>query len=273
METKYDFKSTKYWSISLLQKFLGCAADVKAEIEATDEPTDALIEGTAFHSMIEKDFSKFIVFNPEERPELDKNFGSKLNKEWKKSFYELAEKENRVVIDEDTYKNLEQMIYKLWESEIYKKLKSIPLVGVEQFYKTELNGIGLKCKPDHLSESADEQIVFCVDWKKTKEKLTSNPNQLKWIIKKYNYHLQACHYTEILRNVTGKEVLFCLVFVQNTPPFNVVPVLIKKGSELYEEAYLNWMTCCEDAKNFNINNPETLDQKIKRLNNDLFIKL
>ena len=230
---EYNHKSTKYWSQSLLQKFLGSAADVKEAIESPDEPTAALIEGTVFHSLIEKDFSKFAILNENERPEPDKNFGSKLNKEWKNTFYEVAKEQSKVVINLETYDNLEKMIFKLWESEIYKRLMKIPFVGAEKHYQTKINGIGLKCKPDRLSLSADEKLVFCVDWKKTREELTSNPYQIARIIRKYNYHFQAVHYTEILREVTKKEVVFCLVFVQNSQPYNIVPVLIQKGGELY----------------------------------------
>jgi len=175
METNYDFKSTKYWSQSLLKLFKGCAADVKAAIEQPDEPSQAMIEGTVFHAMIEKDFSKFATFDPDERPEPDKTFASKLNKEWKQSFYDLAQKENRVVVDTETYNNLEKMIFKLWESEIYRNIIKIPFLGAEKFYQTELNGVGLKIKPDYLALSADEKTVFIVDWKKTREQLTTNP--------------------------------------------------------------------------------------------------
>ena len=221
---EYNHKSTKYWSQSLLQKFLGSAADVKEAIEAPDEPTAALIEGSVFHAMIEKDFSKFVTFNPDLRPEPNKNFNSTLNKEWKQSFYDFAKSENKVIIDENDYLNLEKMIFKLWESEIYQRLMKIPFIDAEKHYKAKINGIGLKCKPDYLSLSADEKLVFCVDWKKTKDELTSNPYHITRIIRKYNYHIQAVHYTEILREVTKKEVVFCLVFVQNSQPYNIVPV-------------------------------------------------
>lgn len=66
--------------------------------------TEAMIIGSAMDTYIldPLDFTKkFVIFDPELRPEPTKNFGSKLNKEWKAKFEE--EHKGKEILSLDTY--------------------------------------------------------------------------------------------------------------------------------------------------------------------------
>ncbi len=269
----YNHLSTENWTRSLLFEFQFSQTHVKAKIEAGEIKSDALLFGSAFHAAVEKK-PIHVVLNPDERPEPDKTFGSKLNKAWKAEFLQQAENDGKILLDLEEANKLQFMVKSLHNSEIFQKLQNVQFIGAEQYYKAELFGLKLKCKPDFLAYGKNKDVIICVDWKSTREKLTGNPVQLKYICKSYGIDFQAVHYTETLKKALGKEVVFCPIFVEKTEPFSVLPAALMKGSELYENAYIKWMQCVEDAKTFNIEQTETLEKKIKRqLENEIFVKL
>jgi len=77
--------------------------------------------------------------------------------------------------------------------------------------------------------------------------LTASPKNITRILNKYNYAIQAVHYTEILRQVTGKEVNFFFVFVEKSEPFEVLPVWLNRDGEYYNNWFDIWNEAVQQA--------------------------
>ena len=224
-------------SAGLLKKFVRSPLKAKTAMDQPSEQSEALTLGSCFHEMMESpdEFYSFTVFNNDDRPEPDKTFGSKLNKQWKESIY----LDNDLVISSDQYETLKLMVESLKRSQFYKSLIGQKLESIEEGYYTEFGNNKAKCKPDALYNGADDSII-CVDWKTTAESLTASPGHMTYIIRKLGYDIQAVHYTEVLKNVLNKDVHFFFVFVEKTAPFEVVPVYINPQGDLYNETFEKW---------------------------------
>lgn len=102
-----SFSSLKKFSVSP-RNFL------KEKTKPYTPPTAAMIEGSAVDCLllegVEVFNQKFLVIEEEQRPEPDKTFGSKLNKEWKQALIDTAFKENKEVLTSDQFKSALELV-------------------------------------------------------------------------------------------------------------------------------------------------------------------
>ena len=225
----------EYIASTLLKQYAKSPRKAKAYIDGEKQDTTAMMEGRIFHQMMDEDHS-FKVFDANDRPEPDKTFASKANKEWKASVYDT----DRDVIDMENYVRLDAMVQSVMNSKFYQTLQGVRLESQEEGYYSEVAGCKIKCKPDALYEGANGSIV-CIDWKTTSESLTSDPWVYQRICRKFGYDLSAVHYSEVLRNHFMKEVHYFLVFVENKEPYEVMPVYISRQGEMYQQTFDRWI--------------------------------
>jgi len=225
----------EFVSATLLKQFAKSPTKAKAYMSESKSESEALKQGRCFHEMME-DKREFLVFDPDQRPEPGKTFASKENKLWKESMLSR----DGDIISLEQFQTLEAMVKKIKESKFYKGLQGTELEGIEkEFYHTFNNGNKAKCKPDALYNGADGSII-CVDWKTTADSLNTSERSAYWLVKKFQYNIQAVHYSEIIKEITGKDVHFFLVFVEKASPYDVLPVYINPNGEFYNESFLEW---------------------------------
>lgn len=104
-----DRKLPEYISNSQLNQFRKSPAHWLHYVTTPKEQTEAMVRGSLAHALsLEQPLNdKFFIFNPDERPEPDKTFGSNKNKEWKASLYEANA--GKMVIDTDTVRECQAM--------------------------------------------------------------------------------------------------------------------------------------------------------------------
>jgi len=229
-----DYFKQKGISASLLKQYAKSPMKAKLSLETESIQSDAFTFGSCFHEMME-DLQSFYVYNADNRPEPDKTFGSKANKEWKEKIYA----NNELVISQEQFEELKLMVASVKQSQFYKGLESVKFESREEGYYYDFPEGRAKCKPDALYNGADGSII-CVDWKTTTESLNGTEWQSKLMVRKFGYELQAVHYTEILKNVFNREVNFFFIFVEKTAPYEVLPVWVNPKGDYYNESFLKW---------------------------------
>lgn len=239
MEKDY-FKNHEWISAGLLKQFVKSPMKAKLQMDQPMIQSEALTLGSCFHEMMEGN-QTFTVFNQDEKPEPEKTFGSKLNKEWKEQIYAS----NKLVISQDQHNNLLLMVESLKQSTFYNSLIGQQLESIEEGYYHEFGNNKAKCKPDALYNGKDDSII-CVDWKTTADSLTASPKHIEYLVRKFGYNIQAVHYTEILKNIFKKDVHFFFIFVEKSAPYDVVPVYISPLCEMYNETFERWNVALTD---------------------------
>lgn len=199
------------------------------------EQTDAQKLGSLFHDLMEYmakangDWDlgfqwwddKYVLVKPLVNPKTNLPYGT-TTQAYKKYMDELREKHpTRELIDTESYDILCAMSRALVNSdsstsEQVRKLLKWGKPEVSIFYETE-EGIKIKIRPDLLTPKK------IVDWKTfAGDNLTEE--SINRVILKYGYHISAAQYQWVYHKVTGKWVVFYLVFTQKQPPYDCVMV-------------------------------------------------
>lgn len=232
METENYHKNQEWFTRSYLVDFLKSPLHAKTQLEAEDTTTPALLFGQAYHALIAGTFFRdFYVLDEANRPEPDKTMASNLNKAWKA---EIAAR--HTIIMNDLFETMAQMAAVLKSNEYVKRMNAFQF-NQEIAIMATIDGYKLKCKPDCII--AERSLL--VDWKTTTD-LPINEVQAERLVRKYNYHFQAAMYCE----VTGMDHML-FFFQEKSSPYDVVPVLIRKGSPLMQEGAELWRYCAKLA--------------------------
>lgn len=210
-----------------------------------NKTSDAMALGTCVHSLMD-DKNDYTIIDFALRPQPDKDFRTKENAAWKRDLMENAINP----IEKEEFERAEKMANGIKNSDFFKALSKLgELEGSEKTYETELHGLKVKCRVDKIYNFDDDHVLI-VDWKSTKEQLKKDYFQYEYLIKNksYNYHISMVHYCEIIKAVTGKNVIFCFVFVENSEPYDIMPVYISMESKFYDEAQTKWLDLILRAK-------------------------
>jgi len=240
------FKSEKL-SRSDYLKFKRSSKDGAYQSEQEFKRTDAMDLGSAFHKLMELNgnielFKEHVaVFDDELRPVPEKDYRTALNRVWKMEFFE--ENEDKIVISADELVRVLGMRKSVIETEFYKKMIT---QGIE--HEVAFENDTDKCLADAISTKEDYIIV--ADWKTTSDKLTQSERNMTWSIRKWNLNVQQVHYTNVIESSTKKNVIFVFVFVESSAPFEVLPVMVGKESELYKDGEQILKNCKENHKAF-----------------------
>lgn len=204
-------KAPAYISNSQLNAFRRSPAHWVHYITSPKEQTDAMIRGSLAHAIsLEQPLDKFFVFNPDERPEPDKTFGSNKNKEWKAAIYEANA--GKMVIDTVTLAECKAMRDALYnEPEAHKYLTG------EYEAKLEWQCLGL----NFMGIRDISSDTYIVDLKFVQ---SADPRDFRRYLFREGLYRQGGMYLdgEMGGQFTGdphKRVLF--IAVEQTPPYGV----------------------------------------------------
>lgn len=134
-----------------------------------------------------------------------------------KEIYAKFEQESagKEIIDEETYDKLTDMRDVLYKTPYVKNL----INGEHEksfFWTDEATGIKCKCRPDSFGTFGSHNII--VDYK-TSENAETDAFMKSAL--KFNYDVQAAHYTAGLEAIYGKDYLFIFIAQETKPPYCV----------------------------------------------------
>ena len=151
---------------------------------------------------------------------------------------------NKEVIDEETYDQLQKMREVLYATPYVKKL----INGEHEksfFWTDKKTGVKCKTRPDSFGELAGHGI--CVDLKTTTDAETE---AFMRSALKFNYDVQAAHYTAGLEEIYGKEFQFVFIAQEVKPPYlvNVLQAdeyFMRNGREVRDQLLETYKKCLE----------------------------
>lgn len=195
---------------------------------------------------------KYVVgFDAEDRPEPDKTFASKLNKEWKANFYE--KNKDKYIINahgKESFDALTSMIDScLRDEKINSLIKNIEY-QYSIFWKDETTGLNLKTRPDICKSKS----CIVVDVKTTDD---ASPAAFSRAMRKFNYPLQAamqidgCIKSGLLKPddlPNGKSLMYFYLVVEKNAPFNAqLYQLTDTQIWMYTEEYKTLLSMVAEA--------------------------
>ena len=196
----------QHLSYSKIKNLLISPAYFKYMVENPPEQTEALKFGQLYHKFIQTDGTMDLtVFDPDERPEPDKTFASKANKEWKASFPEDA-------INKELYDHICEMYNTLTFNPHLRRIWDAGGKN-EQWIEGEIDGVKFKGIADRINSN------FIVDYKTIGKEPTEYA--VARAIVDNAYYLQPGVYCP-LTGIDG----FCLVFQCTKPPYDVQVVML-----------------------------------------------
>lgn len=166
------------------------------------------------------DHSEFVdkveIFDADQRPEADKTFGSKLNKEWKQDFFDNAQSENKYVINKEgdnSFEIIECILDSVYRDAVIQKLiKNIDYQS-SIFWTDEKTGLNLKTRPDVIKSEKNAIIDI-------KTTLDASPEKFKRDLSNYDYPIQAIMQIDGVINgglMEKVDYYFWLVLEKNPP--------------------------------------------------------
>lgn len=241
------YGDTKYVSCSMLKQIIKSPKHLKEYLERGSESSPALVFGNAFHTLLlepGKFNEKFYIFDPNLRPEKEKNMSSKINKAWKAEELSHAEQAGKMLLSEKDVELMDSMINSLTRhSEINSILRESkyeqPNVWVDQ-------ETGILCKGKFDLVGFD----FVGDVKTASE--VDNVDKFRYDCYKYGYDMQAAYYADSM----GLDQ-FKFIVVEKKPPFKCAVFtcseeFLARGRERYRKAldlYNEYFVSCDSKIN------------------------
>ena len=197
--------------------------------KAKSKETESQSFGTMVHTSIltpELFDGKYVVFNPEDRPNPDQTFAAKVNKEWKDRQFALAEARGQTVVDKERQEDFETLMDAFFASPYANLLdptnNSHPLV--EQSIYTTLMGLEVKVRIDHLTQYINEDgevTGYLITELKTID--DAHAEAFNRDIFKYGWDVQAFMQISALSAIipNGLTVEFRWLTLQTSPPFGI----------------------------------------------------
>lgn len=203
-----------------------------------ERDTPALKFGRAYHKFCLEPYdfeNEYIVC-----PKIDKR-----TKDGKAAYEEfLKSAGNKEVIDEETYEQLVAMRTVLYATPYVKKL----INGEHEksfFWTDEKTGIKCKCRPDSFGAFGSGNVI--VDLKTTSDAETE---AFMRSALKFNYDVQAAHYTAGLETIYGKEFAFVFIAQETKAPYlvNVLQAddyFMQNGRDVRDQMLNTYKKCIE----------------------------
>ena len=209
---------------SSIKDLLESVAHFEMDKVFTESTRKRMDFGTAYHmALLEPDNFKtrYVVANGV--PENKDGSPKKSSSEFKGL---CANNPGKSILSIPEYNAISQMSDNLFNHSEARKLFSEGDAEVSWFSKDEDTNLLLKGRTDFISET----FGYIVDLKTTSD---SSKKGIMRTIENFGYALQASHYIRLVKDFTGEDFRYFLVFVQSSAPFLV------NVCELSEE-YLYW---------------------------------
>ncbi len=204
-----------FLSSSMIKAALNGTQAYEDYLNKKQEPSVDMDLGTASHTCLlenHKFKDEVVVYNADDRPEPDKTFGSKANKEWKENFATNAKLKHQVVLNQDQADNIIKMREIAMKCPDMVELIEVnnPEISfyVENLYIEELDYcFNIKVRPDILTQG------LLADYKTFKDSPT--PKDFKNTVINKGYDLSMALYKDILELFDEFKDLNCMWVVQN----------------------------------------------------------
>ena len=206
-----DYHADKrFVSASDLKLIHKCPKLYKYRLDNPQEPTEAMIFGTAFHCFVlePKNFEKnYSILDLDNRPEPDKTMASNKNKEWK------AKLETKgIILTMEQFNDLIGMKQAMFENKVISDIFRQGYAETSLYWKDEEVDVDCKCRPDWINHS----LRMVVDLKTTK---SAEPEDFCKDAAKMGYHLQAAHYLAGCKDVFEHDYKFVFVAIEKKAPY------------------------------------------------------
>jgi hypothetical protein len=177
------------------------------------EPRESYLVGNASHTVLfepETFQGRFYIFDPNKRPEKDKNFNSTKNKAWKKEIQETYS--SRLIVTKEEYDEVNYMMEALKKCSHAQELLSNCIFEEEVYWTDPTTGLSCKKKVDFRSKDN----LYRGDYK-----TTDNADPHIWQKKAWrmDYFRQAGHYS--LSDPIESPIPFYFIAQEKTPPYAV----------------------------------------------------
>lgn len=228
-----QYHATDAVSASLLKQIAKSPAHARAYLQQQQEPTAAMLFGTAFHMAVlesERFDNEYAVFEGDKR--------TKAGKET----YESLVASGKTIISATDYAIITAMAEAIGDHPAASKLvRGDGKTEVSMFWEDEETGLKCKCRKDIWLERGRGSIT--VDLKSTDD---ASPQGFSRSIEKYGYNIQASHYLE-----TGDDA-FLFVACEKNPPFAVavyeLDPLSLEVSKIKRRSLLEYWANCRKAE-------------------------
>ena len=213
----------------------------EAQYGLKKEPTQALIEGSAFHALMEDQaiFDAEFIVKPE-----GLSLSTKEGKKWK------AENVlHRQILLPTFGEKLKRMSEAVWN--FSPACEFMDLEGeaeTSHYWTDEMTGLRCKCRPDYITDD----LKYVIDYKTTTD---ASKKGFQRAIVQYGYDIQAGFYMEGIEKCMGlRPKNFIFIVVEKQPPFSVAVYVADDEMVTlgYEKARrgLSKIKYWEDAKEF-----------------------
>ena len=161
---------------------------------------------------------KVEIFDADKRPEPEKTFGSKLNKEWKQDFYDKAQSENKYVINakgDQSFETIECILDSCYRDKtIQNVLKNIDYQS-SIFWTDKDTGLNLKTRPDVIKSSKN----VIVDIKTTND---GSPEKFTKSLTNFDYPIQAAMQIDgvLQGGLMDKVDYYFWLVLEKSPPYS-----------------------------------------------------
>lgn len=230
------YHATDAVSASLLKQIAKSPAHAKAYLQQQQEPTPAMLFGTAFHTCVlesERFAEDYAVFE-----------GDKRTKEGKAN-YERLVTEGKTIITATDYATITAMASAIGDHPAASKLvRGDGQTEVSMFWEDESTGLQCKCRPDIWIAQGRGSVI--VDLKTTED---ASPEGFARSIQSYGYGIQAAHYLA----GSGADA-FIFVAVEKKEPYAVavyqLDALSLEISEMKRRDMLQLWASCRESDSF-----------------------
>lgn len=160
--------------------------------------------------------SSCALFDDLQRPEIEKNFNSTLNREWKKDFFDTNK--YKYILNasgQESKETMDFMLESCWKTPNIQLLLKNTDYQKTIFWTDEETGIKLKTRPDVCK--INKQVI--IDIKTTKD---ASPNAFKRDAANYDYPLQAITQIEgVIKSGLMSEVdYYYWLAIEKNAPYN-----------------------------------------------------
>jgi len=253
---EFYHSQTEYVGASVLKKFKESPAHWK--YQDVREPSEALLFGSAYHCYIlepEEFDNEYYVFDDseiiqdvlKEKPESKSPRATVLYKELIQPY--LAKNQDKEQLTEIQMSKIKAMKRVLFAHPYARSLFGKGIAELSHYAEMTVQGgdkIKAKVRPDYLK--ADKKII--VDLKTCRD---ASIDGFQKDAAKFNYHIQAALYTDIINANYKDSFSFYFVAQEKVAPyafnmFEASPNFIGQGRYEYEMLMLLWNQCHKDGK-------------------------
>jgi len=229
-----DYHEGEGISASQIKKAIASTSHFFVKEIKSEKRNPAFDMGNGFELLLTEPqnfLNEVLIFDPKNRPELDKTMGSKLNKVWKE---EIMNSE-KIVLDLEQYETLQEMVKSCEKNKtIVETLKDCKL-QMSLFWNDPATGLLLKTRPDVIKYRGENSVIV----NDIKTTMDASPEGFGKAFANLNYGIQAVTQIDGVESALNVSVdYYTYTVVEKVAPFNAqVYVLGDEEITFYRQIY------------------------------------